>query len=275
VSDTGERLREAFETHETMAPDPGAVYDRVRQLSRKYKRRRRGAQAAGTAVLGAGLVAGAIQLPGLLPGNGQSFEMVAPAGPAPAVPPSVPPSSAPSDEELQRRWDAYFQAGYDYDDALRLAVLWNMTDEPGSIKAEAGRRLLAGETLPIRATPQESEPGAVPPAQIEASARFFAAGYVYEDAVRLAELWKLDDSWDAKVRAGEWLEDGRRLPFKPQPENVAAAKETKQVEKFFAEGYDVDDAVELAGIWKLDTAYDAKVEGGKRLLAGDELPIRP
>ena len=47
------------------------------------------------------------------------------------------------------------------------------------------------------------------------------------------------------------------------------------MDAFFAAGYDYDDAVQLAKLWKKADAYQAKVEGGKRLLAGETLPIKP
>ena len=224
-------------------------------------------------------------MPGILAGNNTDSTVYAgapavgspsPAAPAPLV------SASLSEDELQRYWRAYFGAGYDWDDAQRLAVLWRMKDvETGRVKAEAGRRLLAGETLPFPATPDApvptEEPGTspYPEEDLAAAERFFTAGYTYEDAVRLAQLWKLDDVYQAKIDAGKKIEAGERLPIKPQPENVAAAKEARAVEKFFDEGYDYDDAVKLAKLWKLETAYDAKVAGGKKLLAGETLPIKP
>jgi hypothetical protein len=276
VSDNGERLREAFHTHESLSPDPAAVYARVQELARKYRRRRRGAQAAGGAVLGAGLLAGAIQVPSLLAGRQpDTFTMVAPAAEpsASAVPSAAAP---PTEKELQERWDAYFGAGYDYEDAVRLAKLWKSRDDIGTIKAEAGRRLLAGETLPIEPTPEE-EPAEEPtdPAESAAVQKFFDAGYVWDDAVRLADLWKLADPYQAKVAGGEKLRDGQKLPFKPKPANLAAAKESARVAAFFEAGYDYQDAAKLADLWKLADAYQAKLEGGKRLLAGDSLPIEP
>jgi hypothetical protein len=270
VSYHGDRLREAFETHEHLAPDPAAVYARVQALARAHRRRRRGAQAAGGAVLGAGLIAGVVTLPGVLPGQSRdtTFPMVAPAAPA--------PSSAPTQRELDARWNAYFAAGYDYDDAIELAKLWNSDLTPGKIKAEAGRRLLAGETLPIRPTPEETQdPPAADPDAMAAVEKFFAAGYVWEDAERLARLWKLADPYEAKAEGGERLLDGKKLPFRPKPGNVAAAREAARVEAFFSAGYDYQDAVKLAELWQLADAYQAKIVGGKRLLAGDTLPIQP
>ncbi|MEV8504753.1 hypothetical protein AB0368_07985 [Actinoplanes sp. NPDC051475] len=225
--DNGERLREAFERHEHLTPDPADVYARVQELSRSYQRRRWGVQAAGGAVLGAGLIAGVITLPGMLPGQGStgSGNMVAPAA-APATPSaapslSLPPlpvdsSLSPAEEKLQKQYDAYFNAGYDYDDAVELAKLWKLNkNDIGAVKAAAGKKLLDGKKLPIK-------PGSAPDA-----------------------------------------------PEPPQ------SKEDQRVEAFFNAGYDYNDAVELAKLWKKPNAYEAKVLGGKKLLAGETLPIRP
>lgn len=268
MNDHGDQLREAFETHEHLAPDPAAVYARVEELSRGYRRRRRGAQVAGGTLLAAGLLAGGVYLPGLLPERAESNLTI--------VAPAAAPSSAPSEEDLQKAWDAYFSAGYDYDDAVKLAELWNSTDEIGGVKAEAGRRLLAGETLPIVATPNEPEPATSADPKAEAQLRaYFAAGYDYEDAERLAKIWKLDDPSDAKIKGGKLILARKELPIKPDPANVKSAQEEARVEAFFKAGYDIDDAVKLAGIWKLDDAYQAKVAGGKLILAGKKLPIKP
>ena len=46
---------------------------------------------------------------------------------------------------------AHVGATYDYEDAVRLALLWKMNrNDFGAVKAEAGRRLLAGKKLPIQ-----------------------------------------------------------------------------------------------------------------------------
>jgi hypothetical protein len=275
VNQPADRLRETFETHETQAPDPGVVYARVQQLARRYQRRRRGAQVAGTAVLGAGLLAGAAQLPGVLSGTAArpGIRTDLPAAAAPSVVPSVVPSR--SGDEAQRDLDAYFAAGYGYDEAVRLASLWHSTADIGDVKAEAGRRLLAGETLPVRPAPQptSTEPG-LSDDESAAYAAFFDAGYVWDDAVRLAHLWHLADPSDAKVRAGHQLAAHRALPFRPKPANVRAARDEAAVEKFFHAGYDVDDAAKLGRLWHVST-WQAKIQGGERLLAGGTLPFRP
>jgi hypothetical protein len=276
VTDHGEQLREAFETHEALAPDPAEVYARVKELARKYQRRRRGAQVAGTAVLGAGLVAGSMQLSSVLAKPSGGAGVAAPAGGPPSPVPSVAASYSQAD--LDKDWAAYFAAGYGYDDAVQLAALWHTNQNIGLVKAEAGRRLLAGETLPISPHPNPSaSPLPDPAASADAAAlqAFFDAGYVWDDAVQLAALWKIADPSDAKVVAGKKLEAGQTLPIQPKPGNVQAAKESAAVAKFFAAGYTYDDAVRLAALWKLKDAYAAKVAAGEKLLAGQTLPIKP
>jgi hypothetical protein len=268
VNDHEDQLREAFETHEHLAPDPAAVYARVEELSRGYKRRRRGAQVAGATLVVAGVLAGGAYLPGLLPQRAENNLTV--------VAPAAAPSSAPSKADLEKAWDAYFKAGYDYEDAEKLAVLWNSTDQIGNIKAEAGRRLLAGETLPFAATPNDPEPEVTADPKEEARREaYFAAGYDWDDAVKLAKIWKLSDPSEAKTKGGKLLLAGKKLPVKPDPANVAEAREAARVSAFFDAGYDVEDAIKLAKMWKLEDAYAAKVAGGKLLLAGKKLPIKP
>ncbi|AGZ42277.1 hypothetical protein [Actinoplanes friuliensis] len=224
MTDHGDQLRRAFETHENEAPDPAQVYARVQELAKGYQWRRRGAQVAGGAVLSAGLIAGVLSVPSLFPGSAPN-DSVATApnmqvGAAPAASPSVKPSALPKEsEEPVNIVDAH-QAEYD---------------------------------------------------------AFFGAGYEFADAEKLAKIWKMPKSdIDAvKIAAGKKLIQGKKLPVKPNPANVVDAKKEKQVNAFFEAGYDVEDAVKLSKIWKLDTAYDAKVAGGKRLLAGETLPLKP
>ncbi|MEU4420689.1 hypothetical protein AB0F81_08690 [Actinoplanes sp. NPDC024001] len=272
MTEHGDRLREAFETHENQTPDPALVYARVEALARKHKWRRRGVQAAGGAVLSAGLIAGVANLPAILPG-----------GPAATVPVAILPAAAPSasatpptEAELQERWDAYFGAGYNYTTAVELAKLWQMEENIGLVKAEAGRRLLAGETLPLRPLPEaEVSEEPIDPETNKRFDAFFNAGYTWDEAVKLAKLWKLDDPADAKIEAGKRLLEGKKLPVKPEPANVAEAKKAQKANAFWEAGYDYKDAEQLAKLWKLDDTFEAKVMAGAKLLAGETLPIQP
>ncbi|MBG0562686.1 hypothetical protein [Actinoplanes aureus] len=274
------RLREAFETHENQTPDPALVYARVEVLARKHKWRRRSATAAGGAVLSAGLIAGVANLPAILPGDPAATVPVAVLPAAAPASPSVAAPTPSTDAELQKRWDAYFRAGYNYTTAVELAKLWKMNpDEIGLVKAEAGRRLLAGETLPLRPLPeveveQDDNPDLTAEQEKQLDA-FFNAGYTWDDAVELAKLWKLDDPSGAKFEAGKRLLDGKKLPVRPDPKNVAEAKKAQKANAFWEAGYDYEDAEKLAKLWKLDDTYQAKVMAGAKLLAGETLPIQP
>ena len=270
MTEHGDQLRTAFETHEHLAPDAAAVYSRVQELSRSYQRRRRGMQAAGGAVLGVSLIAGAISLPGLLSGQKPDSVSVG-AATMPNMTPSAPPSSAASEAELEKQRAAFFKEGYDYDDAVKLAALWKSDDEIGLIKAEAGRRLLAGEELPFKATPGQAD-GVDPKVEAQLNA-FSAAGYSYEDAEALAKLWKTANAYSAKIEGGKRLLDNKKLPI--EPSNPEQGKEEARVNAYFNAGYTYDDAIRLAKLWKKADPYAAKVEAGKRILAGDAMPFKP
>jgi hypothetical protein len=134
---------------------------------------------------------------------------------------------------------------------------------------------------PVAVPADDEHPNAGPgisDKQEKALDKYFASGYDLNEGKKLAKLWKMEDKELIQVKAiaGQKLLDGEKLPVKPgSPPVEQSDAETKQVEKFFAEGYDFDDAAKLAKLWKKPTPYDAKVEGGKRLLAGETLPVKP
>jgi hypothetical protein len=174
--------------------------------------------------------------------------------------------------KLDAEFEAFWAAGYDYDDAIKLGKLWHISDL-SKVKAEAGKKLLAGQTLPIKATPNENptSPDAAP------IAAFFKAGYDYNDALKLAALWKLADPYTAKVAAGDKLLGGQTLPIQPTPgdNGPTESPDSLALDAFFKAGYDWNDAVKLAKLWKLADPSDAKVAAGKKLIAGETLPIKP
>ncbi|WP_430782711.1 hypothetical protein [Actinoplanes sp. G11-F43] len=279
-----DRLREAFTKYENDTPDPAAVYARVEELARKHTWRRRGAQAAGGVALSAGLIAGVTQLPAILPGGpvapatAPAFEAAAPAA-TPGARATIPPDTVLTEAQISAGIDAFFEAGFGYDNAVELADLWKLDSrQVGQIKGIAGHKLLAGETLPVQPVPNSDSGGEAEPVDPEAQkqiSEYFYAGYGWEEAEKLAEIWNLADPGEAKYEAGKRLLAGEELPVKVSKEQAAEGKKSRGLDKFFEAGYDYEDAVELAGIWKLDSPYDAKVEGGVRLLDGKKLPIKP
>ncbi|GAB1646542.1 hypothetical protein [Krasilnikovia sp. MM14-A1259] len=221
MNEQANALHEVFTAEEGLAPDSGAVYARVQELSQKYRRRRRGAQVAGGAVLGAGLIAAAVNLPALLPAasqQGNAAPAYAAGAPAPASAPASVAASAPagvpsvSPVDTQRYLDKYFSAGYDLSEAQKLAKLWNMKDDDLlDVKAKAGRLLLAGESLPVK--PPNVDTGST--REERAVNEFFRAGYTIKDAAKLSKIWHTKDAYAAKVRGGEKLLAGHSLPIKP------------------------------------------------------------
>jgi len=291
MNQDADQLRDVFVAHEYLAPDPAEVIAVVHQRARRYRRRRRAAQGAGGAVLGAGLVAGSVAAPGWLNATsgrhgGSSISLAAPAPqPMPTALTSPSPSASPSPltaAQQEQALNAYFAAGYDYNDALALAQLWHMSGDPTTIKAEAGRRLLAGQQLPFKPSPE----AVASAAQDNDLNAFFAAGYTYEDAVGLAQLWKISDPYQAKIDAGTKLLAGESLPITPGSQRTPAATATSpspgesvsstDLDAYFAAGYGYDDALKLAQLWHMtgDPAT-IKAEAGRRLLAGEQLPITP
>jgi hypothetical protein len=113
------------------------------------------------------------------------------------------------------------------------------------------------------------------PAERKAREKYFASGYGLDEAEKLSKLWKNDDITAVKTLAGQRLLDGRKLPVQPPEQAVEDARDSERARAFFAEGYDVDDAAKLAELWRLPSPHDAKVEGGKRIMAGESLPFRP
>ena len=106
-------------------------------------------------------------------------------------------------------YSAYWDAGYNYAQLLVLADEWNMSEFEA--KAQAGAAVLAGDTSGFDAliegvAPHPSEvEGAT--TGVDATEAFWDAGYVYDDAVVLAEAWNVD-SYQAKVLAAEMIEAG-------------------------------------------------------------------
>ncbi|WP_432494607.1 hypothetical protein [Kineococcus gypseus] len=235
MNEVEERLRRELAAAVQDVQAPAWLVGAARAGGRRRLRRRRALLTAPAAAAAVGAVGVGALVQGGWPRPGGT-STATPAGPAargaagPAVDPV--PGSAPEpagQEALQQAaraavqeaaaLDAYFAAGYDYDDAVELGRLWNV--EPDEAKTTAGAHLLAGEDLPFEPVAEPgAELGAGPGAPVPPDPRapqreaFFAAGYDYDDAVRLAELWRVD-SWEAKALAGERLLAGQPLPLQP------------------------------------------------------------
>lgn len=124
----------------------------------------------------------------------------------------------------REQYEAFWNAGYEPEDVAALGELWG-TDNTET-KARAGQLLLEGRQPPV--APGEGPDIAVPdrprtppspvdrpsPVDLGPEDPYWDAGYRYDDAVLLAELWGVDVT-EAKARAAQVLRDGQTLPVPP------------------------------------------------------------
>lgn len=152
--------------------------------------------------------------------------------------------------------DAYYAAGYQYEDALDLAALWRSADR-NRAKSEAGARLRAGQALPF--APGQGFTRSYTTAQ-QRYAFELAEGDDPGLAARLATAWKVSPA-TAEAEAGALVLANRPVPLEhPVPSAGDAAQ------AFADAGYGYTDAERLAQLWKVD-AYSAKVRAGRDLLS--------
>lgn len=78
------------------------------------------------------------------PTTAQASREASPPLPVPA--PHLSGDNAISDADMQAR-EAFFGAGYTYDDAVRLGALWNQDSDEA--KVTGGQRLILGQSLPF------------------------------------------------------------------------------------------------------------------------------
>ncbi|MBC8091194.1 MAG: hypothetical protein H7Y15_04495 [Pseudonocardia sp.] len=104
--------------------------------------------------------------------------------------------------------DAFFAAGYSYDDAVVLAGIWALPD-PYQAKVKAGGYLAQGIAL---VDSPYADPTADDPFTPDDLAGIFAgSGYTVDDAVVLAQQWGVSVG-EAKARAGSELKTVGVLP---------------------------------------------------------------
>jgi hypothetical protein len=198
----------------------------------RLRRRRRAALVTGTSALAVVAAAAPLIAPSVLghrwgggpwtgrtgpAGAGGQSVAIDPAasGPSPSRVPQglspgpTPPTPLPADL-VSRQLDAYFRAGYSYDDAVLLARVWNDAT-PYDAKVFAGGKLLQQIPLPIK-------PGqtAAQASTDTALMTFTDHGYSYPDALKLAAAWKMGgpgtNLQEVKVLAGRKLMAGLPLP---------------------------------------------------------------
>ena len=160
--DEDELRRELEAVAERIRASPRLLAD-ARAGGRRRLRRRR---AWHVAPLAAAVTSFAVLSPHLSTGDRNQSGAALPASPQDAPPPATgeappAPSQAPEptpddvfpDAEQQAR-EAFFAAGYTFDDAVRLGASWNQGFDEA--KVTGGRRLLSGQPLPFE--PRSGDP---------------------------------------------------------------------------------------------------------------------
>jgi hypothetical protein len=293
-----EILIDTFDAHVDTNVDTADVLARVDAISRSRRRSRWVVQVTAVSLATVGLVAGGMELPGLLTGG----------APHPhSVTVNTASDGNPAYTQAQE-FSAFFDAGYSYGDAQKLATLWHETDIT-RVKAEAGQKLLDGATLPVQPS---GDPIPATDKNVEA---FFNAGYDVDDAATLAGIWHTTNAYQAKVKGGKRIENGESLPIPPSggsgattSSGASSTKISKLVTKklliiskkgtgkpgapsvdpsgatdgqspaltaFFNAGSDYSDAQQLASTWHETDIGLVKAQAGQTLLAGGSLPVQP
>ncbi len=151
---------------------------------------------------------------------GPARPVVANAGDHPVLDPPVVSGQSASgaapwtrDEAL----NAYFAAGYTYEQALYLADAWGL--DVDEAKARAGRTILGGQEEDVQALLDDAVeldaqadvlfgPGPSDDDLLAYDA-FWSAGYTDDQLRILARVWQLDE-YDAKAKAGTFILEGDR-----------------------------------------------------------------
>ena len=200
-----------------------------------------------------------------LPVVGSAFVLPAIANAQTGTPP--PAVSTPGTDPTEAALQAYFDAGYTFDDAVAIAERWQADVDVFQLKVKAGRFLGSGTPLAASSLANPTFDDGLSDQQLVDA--FFAFGYTAADAELLAQRWGVDPG-QAKTKAGRELKTVGALPF------VDAVPATAGLDAafgaYFAAGYDYDDAVLLAAHWGLGTPADAKLKAGGLLRDGQPIP---
>jgi len=275
--DLERRLVAALHRQAATAPDVDEVRRGAAAAGARRRRRRRAGTGVALAVVGLGALVAPLAddvLRSVHPDEVTAADGPAALGdPPPPLPWAVPGDGVPlTPGETIDLEDvaAFYEAGYDYDDAAELARLWGRPGAVGSAKATAGAKLQAGLELPVA---PGSAPAHVDPA--EASLAYVNSGGTVQGALELAELWQMPSGYQAAQKAGRALLGDEQPPITTSAPGTASQEAARAAEAFYGAGYDTEDAERLALLWSLGDVDEAAVAGGANVLAGQDLPLDP
>jgi len=204
-----DRIDRALRSRETAVPDAAVVAARIEELL--AARPSRATARRGTKIVVAGVVTSTLAVVGAgAAAAADPYSNVARVVENAVQAMGVDWSPLP-DGFTRVQWEAFSTSGYSAADVDRLGELWST--ELIETKAVIGQKILDGEPLPAP-TPDPAFPPPNDPDTLAAAA-FWGAGYSGDDLQAIARLWQTDDTWEAKVSAGEKILAGEALPFPP------------------------------------------------------------
>lgn len=158
--------------------------------------------------------------------------------------------------------DAFFNSNFTYEDAERLAQLWNQPDAYAGKKLIGAKILNGNEKLVHQML---KGPGNTNPDEKFLDV-FFKSDYTYDDAELLAQLWGMPSAYEAKKVIGAKIFHGieANLPDKIRRggENKLNPDE-KLYDAFFNSEYSYDDAELLSQLWNISLGEAKKTIGSK------------
>ena len=163
---------------------------------------------------------------------------------------------------------AFFKSDYTYDDAKKLAGLWNIS--VGEAKQALGHKVIHNiqHLLPQKI----GAPKANPKWDLDSLTSFFKSDYTYDDAAELANLWNISP-YEAKKAIGHkinnniqhLLPEGLQKPTVPEVEGLSPNWDPHGLDAFFKSDYTFDDAQALANMWGI-SVVEAKQAIGHKII---------
>ncbi|MEM7182069.1 MAG: hypothetical protein AAF518_14220 [Spirochaetota bacterium] len=166
-----------------------------------------------------------------------------------------------------RQFRAYSNSKYSYYDAENLAKLWGLAS-PWDAKLKMGRLLLKGNKSQIDSALQANRKSEEKHINAYSSSR-----YSYGDAENLAKLWGLSSPWDAKLKMGRLILQGKTAQIN-RALGKDSKKEDREIGAFGNSKYTYEDAKQLSYFWGLSSPWDAKLKIGKLILSGNGSQVK-
>lgn len=164
-------------------------------------------------------------------------------------------------------WD---EAGFSYEDATKLAKLWNKSVIEA--KAMMDQKIANGGEQNLHATLKQA---AAPSRNAQADTNaFFSSRYTYCDAKVLANLWQTSLS-ESKERIGQKVRSKNENLLTPSLDKArrAVVNDANKRCTLAEAGFSYADAEKLGKIWKTPTS-DAKVRAERKITMGDEKVLK-